>query len=430
MVVWILEESMWWLPPFVTTKQMMYYLRGSNFMLKQSCSGINNVISSKLFINNSKSTFGIGYSSSTSSTLPPPPPHQFLNNIVNDKVNVFVNSGGSNGSSGNNSYRSKMGTSSSSSSTLLSNSISSMTDSSSMELKKKVMIISGATGIGKSAMALQLAKNLGGEIVCADSVQIYKHLNIGSNKGRIDEVPHHLFDILELNDDFNVKQYHELAMNAINDILARGKIPIVVGGCGFYIDSLINGINDYPIHIEEERNTLAMIEERLRAENNWYRVATILKDIDPESATTINRNDYKRLAKSFYIYSQTGLKYSDFKKQRREVNDSYDFRSFYLTTRRDSLMHILNHRCELMIQNGLIKEVVEVLLNGLSPHSQVSRSIGYKQCINILLTPMNATGNLVQEESVYKMACTASTAERGSQVYTTVGGCSVAGGVD
>ncbi|GAM25944.1 hypothetical protein SAMD00019534_091190 [Acytostelium subglobosum LB1] len=280
--------------------------------------------------------------------------------------------------------------SSSSSSTAAATAIASQIDT---PTKPKVLVISGPTGIGKSEIGIRMAQLLGGEIVSADSVQVYRRLNIGSNKGAMDRVPHHLFDILDFNDTFNVKSYLELAINAIDDIIARGRIPILVGGCGFYIHSVLNGINKTPLEGNIERGTLESIEARLRAENNWFRVASILKEIDPESAQTISRNDYRRMAKSFYVYAQTGTKYSEYKKIHDKSYDSnkYDFRAFHITARRDAVMHMLNYRCELMIQNGFIKEVVELLLDGLSPQSQVSNSIGYSQCINILLTPMEIT---------------------------------------
>eukprot|EP01132_Coremiostelium_polycephalum_P006227 gene6227-7756_t len=269
---------------------------------------------------------------------------------------------------------------------------------------KKVMVISGPTGIGKSDLAIEVAKRVNGEIICADTVQIYKKLKIGSNQvtdKQLESAPHHLFNRVDFNDNYNVKMFCDDASSKIDEISNRGAVPILVGGAGFYLNSLMNGLTEELLS-DEDKIKIKLLDIELRKKNDWLSSIKILHQYDPKSANAIAVNDYYRLSKSLYVNIEKGIQFS---KRLDDLNDfqrSYDFRGFYLTTNRTLLMDILNLRCEYMVYHGIINETYSLLLEGLSPFSVAGRSIGYKETIQLLLTPIEKTITQIDIEEYLK----------------------------
>ena len=174
--------------------------------------------------------------------------------------------------------------------------------------KKPLIVLTGPTAVGKTALSIQLARRIGGEIISADSMQVYRHMDIGTAKIRLEEmdgVPHHLIDILEPTEDFNVVRFQALARAAAEDIYSRGKIPIVAGGTGFYIQALLNDID----FTQNDENTQFREEmERLAAEQGAEVLHERLRAVDPESAEAIHANNVKRVIRALEYYEQTGEK--------------------------------------------------------------------------------------------------------------------------
>jgi len=256
----------------------------------------------------------------------------------------------------------------------------------------KVLVIAGPTGIGKTEISIKVAEKINGEIICADSIQVYKDLQIGSNKLTVQQqkmIKHHMFDIVDLNEEhFNAQKYYIQAVETIKDIVSRGKTPIIVGGCGFYIECVVKGLHDQVYLTNEERDQIKNIEAKLKEKENWTDSLNKLRELDPESANRLVKNDYYRLAKSLYINSVKGERYSSYMQENKlSIADQYDFRSFYLTAPRTVMMEILNQRSEKMIARGIIQETVEMLIKGWNPYSRSSQSIGYRETIDMLLKP-------------------------------------------
>ncbi|KAM9971813.1 hypothetical protein ACTFIW_011796 [Dictyostelium discoideum] len=259
--------------------------------------------------------------------------------------------------------------------------------------KDKVIIIAGGTGVGKSDLSLKLAKQINGEIIGADSVQIYKYLTIASNKVTdTNGVPHHLIDILDLDDsNFCLFDYYRLAKNTIKDVLSRGRVPIVVGGCGFYLDTILKG-SRVDLTNDKERDEIKLYYNKIKQENNWDYYYDLLKKYDIESANMILKNDFIRLSKSLYFNTVKGVKFSTQKDDYQDsIANEYDFRTFYLSGDRSKMHITLNNRCESMFQMGILEEVYDLLKRDKDLHfknSKASESIGYKQIMDLLLKPV------------------------------------------
>ena len=248
--------------------------------------------------------------------------------------------------------------------------------------KKKVIVISGPTAVGKTRLSLVIAKALGGEIVSADSMQVYKGMDIGTAKIQEEEkmgIPHHLIDIRDLSERFSVMEFYNEAHKVIRDILLRGKVPIVVGGTGFYIHGLIFGPPQGPPSVPEVRLQLESEIEQEGAEALYDR----LKKADPDYAKTITGADRHKIVRALEIITLTNKKVSDFPKM--ENNEApYDYRSFFLYTTKETLYRNIEMRCDEMIAAGLIDEVRELEKQGLRKNSTASQAIGYRQCLDFL----------------------------------------------
>lgn len=248
--------------------------------------------------------------------------------------------------------------------------------------KKKIIILSGPTGVGKTALSLVLAKAIGGEIISADSMQVYRGMDIGTAKISLEEredVPHHLLDIRSIDESFNVVDFWNDATRLIEEIYERGHVPIVVGGTGFYIHALIYGPPSGPPSQEEVRT----IWENEMSKNGSEPLFRKLEELDPEYARTITQNDKHKIVRALEIISLTGKRVSQFVKQ---VNPSskYDFRCWFLYLPKENLYSKIEERCDAMIAKGLLAEVEYLDAQGLRNNSSASQAIGYRQCLEFL----------------------------------------------
>lgn len=244
-----------------------------------------------------------------------------------------------------------------------------------------VYIISGPTAVGKSAVAIELAKLINGEIVNCDSVQLYKGMDIGSAKPSLEEmstVPHHLFSIVDPDYNMTVATYKKLATAAINDILRRGKTPIVVGGTGLYLNAILYDM-DFAGSVDDgsRRKELEEMAERLGAEY----MHNYLSGIDPESAARIHPNNLRKVIRAIEAF-ELGDGIKDLKSC--QINPNYYFRFIALNMDRDLLYERINRRVLDLIKNGLIDEVKGLMDKGYSLEDSSMKSIGYKEIISYL----------------------------------------------
>ncbi|NOX34306.1 MAG: tRNA (adenosine(37)-N6)-dimethylallyltransferase MiaA [Deltaproteobacteria bacterium] len=242
---------------------------------------------------------------------------------------------------------------------------------------KKIIIICGPTGIGKTSFAIKVAKRFNGEIIGADSMQIYKHMNIGTAKPGIEELKlarHHLVDFLDPKDDFDAGLYVKAADRAILDIAGRSKIPIITGGTGLYIRALLNGL------FRSEsicRKTLSRLTKELE-EKGGQSLYQKLKDCDPGAARRIHRNDSFRVIRALEVYQTTGKKISDRQKNHNFNDLRYNCIKIGLCMDREKLYERINKRVDIMLQQGLLEEVKSLVENGYSFDLKPMQSIGYK----------------------------------------------------
>ena len=223
--------------------------------------------------------------------------------------------------------------------------------------KKPMIILTGPTAVGKTDLSIQLAKAINGEIISADSMQVYRHMDIGSAKvtpEEMDGVPHHLIDVLEPEEEFNVVVFQKLAKEALTGIYERGHIPIIVGGTGFYIQALLYDID----FTENDGDTAIRRElEKLAQTQGADCLHQMLQEIDPESAAAIHQNNVKRVIRAIEFYRQTGKKISLHNEQEREKQSPYQFLYYVLDTDRKTLYERIDRRVDLMMEHGLVDEV-------------------------------------------------------------------------
>ncbi|CCB89591.1 tRNA (adenosine(37)-N6)-dimethylallyltransferase MiaA [Simkania negevensis] len=252
-------------------------------------------------------------------------------------------------------------------------------------LNKRVIVIAGPTAAGKSRLAFEMAKLIDGEIISADSVQVYRGMDIGTAKVSTQEmlqIPHHLIDICDLHESFNVMQFYEQATTAMREILRRERTPIVVGGTGFYLHSLIYGPPEGPPASPEIREKLEEDMEKFGPEALYER----LRQYDSEYANTINFRDRHKIIRALEIIALTGKKVSDFKGPREaKVTQEFDFRCWFLYFPTEILYPRIEMRCDEMIAQGFIEEV-EGLQELLRHNITAAQAIGYRQCLNFLET--------------------------------------------
>ena len=262
---------------------------------------------------------------------------------------------------------------------------------------RKVIVLFGPTASGKSSVAIELAKKINGEIISADSMQIYRGMEIGTAKVTPTEmqgIPHHLINIVDRSQNFNVADYKNLATNAIRDIFARGKIPIVCGGTGLYIDALIKNIN-FEVHTEHSILREELIELHQKNGNAWLHDK--LKEVDPVSANLIHENNVKRVIRALEVSIKTGILFSEQKKIAIEKNSEFDFKLFGLRYPRNILYEKINIRVDQMFENGLLKEARDLYKHDLIETTTALQAIGYKECNDFF------SGNKNLEEVIEKI---------------------------
>lgn len=244
---------------------------------------------------------------------------------------------------------------------------------------KKIIIISGPTAVGKTNISIKLAQLLNGEIISADSIQVYKGLDIGSAKITSDEmqnVKHYLIDCLEPNENFNVQIFQKMANEAIDEITAKGKVPIIVGGTAFYIQALLYGID----FTEEEHDNAYRNELDKQSEDVLYEQ---LIKVDPEYASSVHKNNKKRVIRALEYNYFTGRKFSEYNSEQSEKEAVYEFCYFVLDDNRENIYSNIDKRVDIMADNGLLEEVQNLYNRGFRDCNAMT-GIGYKEIVGYL----------------------------------------------
>lgn len=258
----------------------------------------------------------------------------------------------------------------------------------------KVIVIAGPTATGKTALSVRLAKELGGEIVSADSIQIYKKLDIGSAKPTEEEkcgIPHYLMDFVEADGAYSVADYVRDAKEKIDDILSRNKLPIIVGGTGLYISSLVDNVEFSDS--EQDLSVRKSLQEEL-LQVGPEAMHKRLEAVDPESAAAIHPNNTKRVIRALEIFETTGKTRTAYEAESKLNKSPYDFCLVALNCERELLYERINRRVDIMVEQGLFDEVERLLGEGISPDAQSMQGIGYKEAV------MAVTGEISKEESI------------------------------
>ena len=262
-------------------------------------------------------------------------------------------------------------------------------------MKKPLIILTGPTAVGKTKASIGLAKALNGEIISADSMQVYKHMDIGSAKIRpeeMDGVKHYLVDVLEPDEEFHVVRFQQMAKDALNEIYAKGKVPIVVGGTGFYIQALLYDID----FTENNEDTSYRTElENLATEKGVDFVHDMLREVDPASADAIHANNLKRVIRALEFYKQTGEKISEHNEKERAKESPYEFCYFVLNDDRDRLYQRIDLRIDQMVEEGLLEEVSALKDKGYTKDMVSMQGLGYKEILDYL------NGECTFEEAIY-----------------------------
>ncbi len=264
-----------------------------------------------------------------------------------------------------------------------------------MSKQTPIIILTGPTAVGKTKLSIELAKAIGGEIISADSMQVYKYMDIGSAKIKTEEmegVKHHLIDILEPWDEFNVVTFQKLCKEAIAEILERGHIPILTGGTGFYIQAVLYDID----FTENDGDTTYRTElEALAKEKGALHLHDLLKEKDPKAAEEIHPNNIKRVIRALEFYEQTGLAISGHNEAERKKESPYNFCYFVLNDDREKLYSRIDKRVDSMIEEGLETEVHKLYEMGCTRELVSMQGLGYKEMLSYL------EGQISMEEAIY-----------------------------
>ena len=250
--------------------------------------------------------------------------------------------------------------------------------------KKPLIILTGPTAVGKTALSIKLAKALDAEIISADSMQVYRGMDIGSAKIRqeeMDGVRHHLIDVLNPEEEFNVVLFQKLAKDAIEDITGRGKIPILAGGTGFYIQAVLYDI-DFT-ETDEDSDYRKRLEGIALKEGN-EKLHRMLSEVDPKSAAAIHENNVKRVIRALEFYEQTKTRISDHNEEQHQNDSAYDSCYFVLTDDREKMYDRIDKRVDLMLEEGLVEEVTRLKNQGCNRDMVSMKGLGYKEILAYL----------------------------------------------
>ncbi len=245
--------------------------------------------------------------------------------------------------------------------------------------KRPVIVLTGPTAVGKTELSIRLARAVNGSIVSADSMQVYRRMDIGSAKIRpeeMQEIPHYLIDVLDPEEDFNVYVFQKLAKRAMEEIWSSGRIPIITGGTGFYIQAVLRDI-DFT-----EEDGPSEIRTRLEAyaeENGVEALHKLLQTADPTAADAIHPNNVKRVIRALEFHEQTGLRISEHNEAQRRQESPYCFAYFVLNDDRQKLYDRIDRRVDRMIEDGLETEVRQLMEEGLTEDHVAMKGLGYKE---------------------------------------------------
>lgn len=261
--------------------------------------------------------------------------------------------------------------------------------------KPKICILVGPTGIGKTDISIQLAKALNGEIISADSAQVYKHMDIGTakaDKEEMQEIKHYMIDEVNPDQSFSVAQFRDRAEAYIKEVSKKGKLPIIVGGTGLYINSLLNNLEfTQSIGDEAFRQEMQNIADE---KGNEY-LHNMLKDIDPESYNRLHPNDTRRVIRALEVYRFTGKTISYFQEESKKAPEKYEYAFIGLTMDRQRLYDRINRRVDIMLEKGLIDEVRKLLNMGYDRNLVSMQALGYKEIVQYLM------GEITLDEAVF-----------------------------
>jgi len=261
--------------------------------------------------------------------------------------------------------------------------------------KKPLVVLTGPTAVGKTRLSLELAGKIGGEIISADSMQVYRHMDIGSAKIHPEEmrgIRHHMIDILEPSEDFNVVIFQRKCQECLKDVYRRGHIPIITGGTGFYIQAVLNDID---FTQNEEESEYRKYLESLANEKGAEGLHQMLNEVDPVSAGKIHPNNRKRIIRALEFYHMTGSPISDHNETERQKNSAYRSCYFVLTAHRETLYRSIDERVDEMIAKGLVAEVKKLKDIGCHSSQVAMQGLGYKEILSYL------EGEISLERAVY-----------------------------
>lgn len=251
-------------------------------------------------------------------------------------------------------------------------------------MKKPLIVLTGPTAVGKTKLSISLAKAVGGEIISADSMQVYKYMDIGSAKIRQEEmegVPHYLVDVLEPEEEFHIVRFQQMAKDAMKKIYAHGHIPILVGGTGFYIQAITRDI-DFTEAVQEDGYRKGL--EALAAEKGNEFLHQMLKQVDAKSAEEIHANNVKRVIRALEFYHQNGTPISSHNEEQKERTSPYNLAYFVLNAPRELLYERIDRRVDEMMESGLVKEVENLKARGCKRGMVSMQGLGYKEILDFL----------------------------------------------
>ena len=254
---------------------------------------------------------------------------------------------------------------------------------------KNLVVITGPTAVGKTDISIKLAKEIDGEIISADSIQVYKGLDVGSAKiteEEMDGVKHYLIDVLDPNEEFDIYTFKKMAEEAIDEIYAKGKIPIIVGGTGFYIQSVLYDVDFEETHVDMQYRK--ELEELVGLYGNEY-IHKMLEEVDPEYAAGIHPNNVKRVIRALEFYHENNMPLSEHNSEQKMNESPYNFAYYVLNDDREVLYDRINKRVDKMFDDGLVEEVKGL---GLDESNQSMQGIGYKEVLEYL------NGNISEDE--------------------------------
>lgn len=262
-------------------------------------------------------------------------------------------------------------------------------------MKKPLIVLTGPTAVGKTSLSIALARAVEGEIISADSMQVYKHMDIGSAKIKKEEmegIPHYLIDVLEPDEEFHVVRFQEMAKEAMKEIYSKGKIPILTGGTGFYIQAVVKDID---FSQDTEKSSVRERLENLAQEKGGEYLHELLAQRDPESAEKIHPNNIKRVIRALEYYELTGEKISLHNEREGEKVSPYNTAYFVLNDHRERLYEKIDRRVDQMLDEGLVEEVRRLAQMGYTRDMVSMQGLGYKEILAYL------EGEYSLEEAVY-----------------------------